>query len=445
MTNAGRRGCRSPLPAENICASCHTPRGNVRKGWVPITLGGKVRGWTCPGCPTYNEPIRREEKADGTLRYLAAVSSTHDGERRLVRRRLRTLADARAWVAEVRAGSARTNTFADPSLFTVREIAGKWLTRREQEVGAPGGIRACTLNGYRSALSSILDVIGDRRAREVSPDDIEAALLTLTTEGGRRGRPLAHRSVVYALGALQQVYAYAHRARWVLNDPSAVAKAPRETHREDQQGDGDHVKRWSPTQLATLRDHVARHPEIGYPWQDAGVRLTLCGLRRSEVLGLDWRNVDLKTGSVRVAASRTKDGRSNTTTIYGTKTENSRRTAQADTIHPGTANALRALWLAQGRPADGLVIRDPLGVPVQPDAYTRRFVALCKAAEVPILTRIHNVRHSLATALQEAGVPDHQAAALLGHDVATYRRFYLVTDDEGAGAAAEVAGRLFAV
>ena len=32
-------------------------------------------------------------------------------------------------------------------------------------------------------------------------------------EGGRRGRPLAHRSVVYALGALQQVYAYAHRAR----------------------------------------------------------------------------------------------------------------------------------------------------------------------------------------------------------------------------------------
>jgi len=445
MTNAGRRGCRSPLPAENICASCHTPRGNVRKGWVPITLGGKVCGWTCPGCPTYNEPIRREEKADGTLRYLATVSSTHGGERRLVRRRLSTLDAARAWVAEVRAGAAKTSTFTDPSRFTVREIAGKWLARREQEVGAPGGIRACTLNGYRSALSSLMDVIGDRRAREVSPDDIEAALQKLATEGGKRGRPLAHRSVVYALGTLHQVYAYAHRAHWVLNDPSVVARAPHDTHREKQQIDGDHVKRWSPTQLVTLRDYVARHPEIGYPWQDAGVRLSLCGLRRSEVLGLDWRNVDLKTGSVRVAASRTKDGRSNTTTIYGTKTENSRRTAQADTIHPGTANALRALWLAQGRPADGLVIRDPLGVPVQPDAYTRRFVALCKAAEVPILTRIHNVRHSLATALQEAGVPDHQAAALLGHDVATYRRFYLVTDDEGASAAAEVAGRLFAV
>ncbi len=62
-----------------------------------------------------------------------------------------------------------------------------------------------------------------------------------------------------------------------------------------------------------------------------------------------------------------------------------------------------------------------------------------------MLTRIHNTRHTLATALHEAGVPDHQAAALLGHDVQTYRRFYLMTDDDGAAEAATVAGHLFAV
>ena len=42
-------------------------------------------------------------------------------------------------------------------------------------------------------------------------------------------------------------------------------------------------------------------------------------------------------------------------------------------------------------------------------------------------------------------MPDHQAAALLGHDVQTYRRFYLITGDDGAAEAATVAGRLFAV
>jgi integrase len=370
------------------------------------------------------------------------VGVTGDGgKRRQLKRRFWTLDDARAWVAEVRTESVKTPAYDDPRKLTVRQITDRWLSRREQEVGAPGGIRRNTLSGYRSALSSLLDLLGDRLAREVTADDVEAALRTLARDGGKRGRPLAHRSLVYALGGLRLVYSYAMRAGWVLTDPAAVARAPRASH----EGSDNQVKRWTPAQLVTLREHVASHPDAGYPWQEVGVRLTLCGLRRSEVLGLDWRNVDVRTGVVRVLASRTKDGVSNTTTINGTKTENSRRTVQAETIHPGIANAFRALWLAQGRPSDGLVIRDPLLQPIQPDAYSRRFVALCKAAGVPVLTRIHNVRHSLATALQEAGVPDHQAAALLGHDVQTYRRFYLVTDSEGAAEAAQVAGRLFAV
>lgn len=45
--------------------------------------------------------------------------------------------------------------------------------------------------------------------------------------------------------------------------------------------------------------------------------------------------------------------------------------------------ALRALWLAQGRPEEGLVVRDSSGQPVHPDTYSRRFKALCEEAEVP--------------------------------------------------------------
>jgi integrase len=121
------------------------------------------------------------------------------------------------------------------------------------------------------------------------------------------------------------------------------------------------------------------------------------------------------------------------------------RIVQAEEIHPGTAAALRALWLAQGRPEAGLVNCEATGEPVDPDRYSRRFRELCADAELPALSRIHNVRHSLATALEAAGVPAHEAAALLGHDVDTYRRFYLVTDNTGAAAAARAAGRISAV
>ena len=126
------------------------------------------------------------------------------------------------------------------------------------------------------------------------------------------------------------------------------------------------------------------------------------------------------------------------------KSGNGTRTVEVEAIHPGTVAALRRLWLAQGRPSEGLVIRNSIGVPVDPSHYSKRFRRLYLAAGAPRLVSIHNVRHSLATMLQAAGVPDHEAAALFGHDVATYRRFYLVTNDVGAQSAALIAGRLFA-
>ena len=79
------------------------------------------------------------------------------------------------------------------------------------------------------------------------------------------------------------------------------------------------------------------------------------------------------------------------------------------------------------------MVRDAAGEPVHPDAHSARFRAIARAAQVPPLRSVHNVRHTLATSLVEAGVAAHEAAALLGHDVATYSRFYLVTDDDGAG------------
>lgn len=178
------------------------------------------------------------------------------------------------------------------------------------------------------------------------------------------------------------------------------------------------------------------------PWLVVGMLLTLSGLRRSEVLGLDWSAVDQDSGAVAVRASRVKTGRGSDTVLGLPKTDNSRRTVLAGEIHDGFTRALKALWMHQGRPSSGLVIVDPLG-PLHPDRFSRAFVRVCDEAGVPRLSRVHNVRHSLALALQANGVPDHQAAALLGHDVSVFRRFYLVTDDDGAASAARSARALF--
>lgn len=446
---AGNRQ-RLPENADRVCACCLTPRRNRRTGWEPITHGAEVVGWTCPECPAYDEPIRREVNGE-RVRFLAVVNGTPgpDGRRHQLKRRFDHLDAARAWVTETREGVLAAlrgpDAYVDPSRLTVRALADRWLAKRAEEVDTPGGIREVTLNGYRSALDAPLRHIGDQIARDLIADDVETLLRVLATRGGKWRRGLSHRSIVYSLGTLRQVFAYGVRRSWLPMNPAAGVKPPQQAHVERDDSD---VLRWSVAQLVAFRGYVDQHATgatlAAEPWLRAGMRLTLCGLRRSEVLGLDWTRVDLDVGTVKVSASRVKVGRGRRTVVGGVKSKNSGRVVQVEAIHPGTVAALRELWLAQGRPASGLVILNAASEPVDPDAYSARFRAFCRSAGVPVLDSIHNIRHTIATALDEAGVPDVQAAALLGHDVATYRRFYLVTDATGAARAAEAAGRLFA-
>lgn len=438
---------RLPENALHVCASCLSPRGNVRKGWTQITRNDQVIGWTCASCPTVSEPIRRDITAT-RVRFAARVNTTPsgDGKRRQILRTFDTLNEARSWVSEVRNGvqAAGGRAYVDPSRFTVREVCERWLERRQADVGALGGIREVTLNGYRSALHSLLVLMGDKVARDVTPDDVETALRGLAHDGGRGGRGMAHRSIIYALGSLRQAFNYGMRQKWLSTNVASIARAPRK-HGAD--GGSRRAKRWTTSQLTAFRAHVDTYTYsaalAAEPWLVVGMLLTLCGMRRSEVMGLDWANIDLDAGTVTVAASRVKTGRGSATSIGEPKTANSRRTIQAETIHRGAARALRTLWLAQGRPEAGLVIVDAVGDPVHPDAYSRRFRALCEGAGVPYPGSIHNVRHSLATLLEEAAVPRNQAAALFGHDVATYLKFYVLADDEAAAEGAQALGRLF--
>lgn len=269
----------------------------------------------------------------------------------------------------------------------------------------------------------------------------------LAVQGGARKKPLSHRTLTYGLGALRQAFRYGKRQGWLTaTDATDDAKAPGTTTTTTTATAV--VKRWSVDHLNAFKSILATYSDgealASEPWLVVGATLTLSGLRRSEVLGLDWEAVDMATGTVEIQASRVKTGRGSETVLGAPKTTNSHRVVQVEQIHPGFKKALAKLWLAQGRPESGLVVVDALG-PVHPDRYSRRFAGMCDEAGVPRLARIHNVRHSLAIALQDRGVPDQQAASLLGHDVDTFRRFYLVTDDEGAAAAAKAAGAIFAV
>ncbi|QCW51462.1 tyrosine-type recombinase/integrase [Nocardioides dongxiaopingii] len=391
--------------------------------------------------PREGEPIRLVETGKG-VRYRAVLDvAPTGGKRRQVTRTFDTIREARAFVDETRTAVIQ-GAFTAPSKVTMRALADRWLADRQADSEA-GGIREVSVNGYRSALHAVLLHIGDEPAQGLSPADVRALLRTLATEGGKWRRGLSHRSIVYALGTLRQVLDHGVEAGLLSRNVAAGVKPPKA-----KAGDRRTVVVWSAGELATFRGHVDGLPVnvlAADPWLRVGMRLTLCGLRRSEVLGLDWCRVDLTAGTVRVEQGRVKTGRGRATAHGDAKSDDSHRTVPVEVFHAGTATALRELWLAQGRPTSGLVVVDALGTPVDPDVFSRRFRVLSDGAAVPDLGSIHNVRHTIATALHDNGVEPRKAASLLGHKVTTHLAFYVPTSDAGASEAAQVAGGLFTV
>lgn len=391
--------------------------------------------------PRDGEPIRLVETARG-VRYRVVLDTAPPGaRRRQVTRTFDTIREARGFVDETRTAVVR-GAFTAPSKLTVRALAEAWLADRQAD-SESGGIREVSVNGYRSALHAVLLHVGEQPVQALTSADVRALLRVLATDGGKWRRGLSHRSIVYALGTLRQVLDYGVESGVLAKNAAAGVRPPKA-----KAGDRRAQVVWSPRELATFREHVDGLPDTvraADPWLRVGYRLTLCGLRRSEVLGLEWEHVDLTAGTVRVERGRVKTGRGRATAHGDAKSDDSHRTVPVEVFHAGTVAALRELWLAQGRPGAGLVVVDAVGQPVDPDTFSRRFRALSDAAGLPDLGSIHNVRHTIATALHDNGVQPRQAASLLGHKVTTHLAFYVPTSDSGASEAAQVAGGLFTV
>lgn len=138
-------------------------------------------------------------------------------------------------------------------------------------------------------------------------------------------------------------------------------------------------------------------------------RLSLSGLRRGEVLGLAWTDVDLDGGTVNVRASRVM--------VAGQAVlQTSTKSLAGKRVVPLTPDAVAALRRMRSQQAQerlaagpayldsGLVVVDALGRPVTPRWYADAFHALSRQAGVPVV-RLHDARHAYGSHLLDRGVP----------------------------------------
>jgi integrase len=142
------------------------------------------------------------------------------------------------------------------------------------------------------------------------------------------------------------------------------------------------------------------------------------GMRRGEVFGLRWRDVDLEAGLIHVNGSLQRvAGR---LSIIEPKSPRARRTIS---LPASVAEALRQhrkeqterrLLLGNGWTDSDLVIEQGDGTPRDPDTMTHRFQDFTAAAGVTGV-RFHDLRHAYATALLRGGVHPKVVSEALGH------------------------------
>ena len=141
-------------------------------------------------------------------------------------------------------------------------------------------------------------------------------------------------------------------------------------------------------------------------------------MRRAELLGLRWRDVDLSLGQVAVVQTRLKAN--GTTYFAGPKTQRSRRTIAID---GATVDVLKRHRAAQARERlafgplyedNDLVFCFRDGRPLDPDGVSQRFQRHAREARLPVL-RFHDLRHTHATLGLMADVHPKVMQERLGH------------------------------
>jgi|ERR1700682_6023810 integrase len=336
-------------------------------------MGKRTRGYGA----VYHRPDGRWE---GQIRIPGgARRSFYARTRREVIRRLTEARWALGQGLPVSAGTTSLATFFD-----------RWLA-----VTRPR-LQPTTMRAYAIGVRRLTPFLGRIPLRALTPGMIESTYASLLRTG------LSDRTVEQAHAVLHRVLDQAMHWGVTSRNPAELVTPPRPRRRE---------------MTALSRSQLRHFLEVtsGTRWHTLWTLLGTTGLRLGEALALSWRDVDLETGKLVIQRSlRRQPGGG--LVFVPPKTERSRRTVYLCEV---TQRAL----IAQGQrhqrhSGDGvgydLVFTSLRGGPVEPSEINHALTRDLHRAGLPHI-RVHDLRHTTASILLEAGTHPKIVQDLLGH------------------------------
>jgi integrase len=322
--------------------------------------------------------------------YQAQVFSARD--QKTIRKTFKTLADARAWRAETQT-ALRRGVARAPSRTTLAEAADEWLqAARAGVVRTRSGERykPSALRAYEGALrGKLLPELGHLRLSSITRPGVQDVVDRLVAEGRSAS------TVRNAVLPLRAVYRRALARAEVFVNPTLGLALPA---------------------VRGGRERVARPAEArallaALPAGERALWATAlyAGLRRGELQGLRWSEVDFERGVLRV--ERSWDQRAGP--IEPKSRAGRRRVPLTATLRAELARHR----LSSGRSGDELVF-GKTGEVAFTDAVIRRARAAWRAAGLEAIG-LHECRHSYAAFMIAAGVNAKALSTYMGHSSIT--------------------------
>lgn len=259
----------------------------------------------------------------------------------------------------------------NPARTTERLTVGEAIDRYIASKSAV--LSPSTIRGYKMIQKAHLKNIKDMLVGEITQEDVQIAI----NEEAKKCAPKTVKNIHGLLSAAVAVY----RSDLLLRT-RLPQKAAKDIYVPSMEQIGNLI-------------NTAKGTDMELPILLA----SMMGLRRSEICGLQWGDVDLVSGRLYVQHAAVRN-ESNTLVVKGTKTT-------AGTRVLNIPEQVR-VYLQGCNKTDGSIVK------MKPDEITNRFERLRVHAGLPDL-RFHDLRHYYASVMLALGIPDKYAMERMGH------------------------------
>jgi len=287
-------------------------------------------------------------------------------------------------------------TFMRPGKTTLAAFLEKWLSDYVKPNLSPRGFER-----YQGIVARhLIPDLGGLTLTQLRPEHLQKHYTTKLNEGLSAGTISYHHAVIHK--ALQTAF------KWGLVNRNVAdgVDVPRIRRTEMQTWDEDDITRF----LETAKDS---------PYYALFYIALFTGMRRSELLGLKWSDVDFILSQVYINRSlhHLKDG------CYVFSQPKSARSRRTIAMSPSAILTLKehrekqeAMRTMLGLPPkdDDLVFSTLEGKALRPDTVTRAFSMLASRAGVKVI-RLHDARHTHASLMLKQGIHPKVVQERLGH------------------------------